>query len=173
MYSYLDYLFEGYAGSSHYSHTGGGSNILCLPDNPQWGDHVDGFQNSAQMFGSEYQFSNNQPFFSTINNNNNPLQNYDVPCAMCLASTRSSQIMIPARRECPADWTMEYRGYLVSNHYNHQKNEFICMDEAPDTIGSTADNDGNLFYTVEAVCGSLPCLPYASGWELTCVVCTK
>ena len=174
LHAFSYYTIKGYAGGSHQQHSGSGSNTVCLPDNPQWGNytHVNQ-QYTALMYGTEYEFGSNQQFFSTINNNQNSLQNYDVPCVQCLVTSRSMQLMIPARRECPAGWTMEYRGYLVAQRYDYVKSEYICLDEAPDAVGSPANDDGNLFFVVKAKCGSLPCLPYVNDWELTCVVCTK
>ena len=34
----------------------------------------------------------------------------NVPCAVCYADHRPTLLMIPARRECPADWNKEYEG---------------------------------------------------------------
>ena len=38
---------------------------------------------------------------------------------------------------------------------------------------SQGSKNGALLYLVEGVCGTLPCLPYVNGRELTCAVCTK
>ena len=75
---------------------------------------------------------------------------------------------------CPAEWTREYKGYLMAEHYGHHRTMYTCMDENPDyTQGTSADINGALFYFVEGECGSLPCKPYIAGRELTCAVCTR
>ncbi|XP_078681676.1 uncharacterized protein LOC144916423 [Branchiostoma floridae x Branchiostoma belcheri] len=52
--------------------------------------------------------------------------------------------------------------------------EYVCVDGQPETVpGGDANQNGALFYLVEARCGSLPCPEYVEGRELTCVVCTK
>lgn len=52
--------------------------------------------------------------------------------------------------------------------------EYICVDANPEAIPHGSENkNGNVLYLVEAVCGSLPCLPYVNGRELACVVCSK
>ena len=83
--------------------------------------------------------------------------------------------MMPARNVCPSGWTEEYHGYLMTAHYNHKSTrDYICVDrEAEYVPRSQANQDGALLYLVEGVCGSLPCLPYVNGRELTCAVCTK
>ena len=62
----------------------------------------------------------------------------------------------------------------MANYYNYaQQTEYICVDEDPEGRPGTSGNaDGAFLYPVEARCGSLPCLPYFSGHELACVVCT-
>jgi len=82
--------------------------------------------------------------------------------------------MVPAKTECPGGWTMEYAGYLVSEHRgNRKRSSYICWDEVPEVaVGGTNQNQA-LIYPVEVHCGTLPCLVYNSGRELTCVVCSK
>ena len=50
------------------------------------------------------------------------------------------------------------------------------LDKEQESLpGSQADNNGALFYHVEADCGAagLPCPPYNNHQELHCAVCTK
>ena len=84
--------------------------------------------------------------------------------------------MVPATNKCPPGWTKEYRGYLMTSHYGHKHaNEFVCIDADAEVVpGSQRDTAGALLYFVQSSCGyGLPCKPYISGQELTCVVCTK
>ena len=119
------------------------------------------------MFGTEYKIGFN-PF-------KNKLHNHDVPCAVCYVKSRATQLMIPARNDCPSGWNEEYHGYLMADYHNHKHStSFICIDgEAEFVHGSHANRNGALLYLVEGQCGSLPCLPYVAGRELTCAVCTK
>lgn len=51
---------------------------------------------------------------------------------------------------------------------------YTCDDEYPDTLhGGRANQDGRLFYSVEARCGFLKCPPYVERRELVCAVCFK
>ena len=44
------------------------------------------------------------------------LHDHNAPCAVCHVSTRVAVLMIPAWRHCPSQWTLEYTGYLMSEH---------------------------------------------------------
>ena len=82
--------------------------------------------------------------------------------------------MVPARNVCPAQWTLEYSGYLMSNAIQNERTMFECVDKNPESIpSSSGDVDSALFYNVEAKCEGIPCGPYVAEKELTCAVCTK
>ena len=82
--------------------------------------------------------------------------------------------MIPGQYTCPTGWTREYFGYLVSAKYTHHRSTYECMDTSLETIsGGQDDENGALFYHVEARCGSPTCPPYEETKELTCTVCSK
>ncbi|CAH1798961.1 unnamed protein product [Owenia fusiformis] len=169
-------LYEGIAGGSHVSNTGGGANYVCLPKKPEYGTVISGVGRvGGYMYGAEYQLrpDHSNPFVLPNPQNVNSLYNQDVPCTVC--QIPRGVVMIPAKRTCPEGWTFEYRGYLVSEHHAHPNNVvFECMDEAPETSqGGHEDKEGALFYSVQGVCGSLPCPDYVNGAELTCVVCSK
>ena len=158
-------VYAGKAGGSHYADGGGGANKLCLPDNPQYLSYRSGHQ-SGYLYGAEYEISSGQPFQS--------MHQHNVPCAVCHVSTRASLLMVPARTSCPSSWTREYYGYLMAERWTHGKSTYECVDKSPQSVpGSAADNNGALFYHIEATCTGLPCPPYVDGREVTCAVCTK
>ena len=158
----------GVMGKSHATHTGGGVNYLCLPLDPEFPDNAQaGNQNGAYIYGVEYEKARSDRFFASVHDQ-------DAPCAVCEVQGRSQVLMIPAKKTCPAGWTLEYDGYLASQHHTHHNAEFICVSSGMEVrLGGGASVDGGLLYVVEAQCGALPCPPYVSGYELTCVVCTK
>lgn len=168
-------VYKGYAAGSHYSQQGGGTNYLCLPEDPQWSHHQDGFQGAAQLYGVEYQFATVGSPFSTRNIRGHQLLHNDAPCTACHVESRSSVLMIPARINCPTGWTMEYWGYLVSGNQGHPNQKtYECLDEAPEIVsGGSPSQNSAMFHFVEAVCGALHCPKYVNGWEMSCVVCTK
>ncbi|CAH1793193.1 unnamed protein product [Owenia fusiformis] len=173
-------LYKGIAAGSEHLHTGGGSNYLCLPDDPEWQTYVDGVAVAgAYIHGAEYQFYKDNKHHVPFSGANAPggdphaLHDQDVPCVVCQIPRNT--VMIPAKRTCPSGWTSEFNGYLVAEHYSHPSNkEFVCMDDAPEALtGGHENRNGALFYSVQSVCGSLPCPKYVNGRELTCVVCSK
>ncbi|CAH1229639.1 COL6A5 [Branchiostoma lanceolatum] len=102
-------IYDGIAGGTHFTHSGGGANYVCLPKDPEWGVFTDGNQGTAYMTGAEYQLANgNNPFQGAS------LNDHDVPCAVCHVASRGSKLMIPARLSCPSGWTREYKGYLMT-----------------------------------------------------------
>ena len=81
--------------------------------------------------------------------------------------------MIPAHILCPDTWTLEYSGYLMSEHYTHHRSLAVCMDKDAETVsGEAANTDGVVFYNTEVTCNGL-CPPYVTEKELACAVCTK
>ena len=145
------------------THTGSGANYLCMPPDPQYTlRYYNGVQGQVtHVYGTEYE---------------SPLQgtdNHNVPCAVCLATPRETVLMIPAKTTCPASWTTEYTGYLMSEHHTYHRTMYECVDKSQESVpGSQADTNGALFFHVEAKCNGLQCPPYVPEKELTCVVCT-
>ena len=92
-------MYSGMAGGTHYSHEGGGANLLCMPADPQYTlPHRSGVTGHAHIYKVEY---------------DHPLRGgyrHEVPCAVCHVSTRPAVFMIPAWTSCPSSWTREYYG---------------------------------------------------------------
>ncbi|XP_028518551.1 uncharacterized protein LOC110250982 [Exaiptasia diaphana] len=166
-------VYKGRVGGEWFGHPGGGSNYVCLTESPKYWSYTNVLEKySAFMYGAEYQArsaDHPNPF------NNKNLYNHDVPCAVCFVPNRNTKLMIPATYECPAGWSKEYWGYIMSEHHGHaNQKKFICVDQNAEPVKGTIHNrDGALLYGVQGRCGSLPCLPYVEGRELTCAVCTK
>jgi len=154
-------------GGSHFKHSGGGSNPQCLPYRPQYSSYITNQQRNSLMYGAEYEDTN---LFRASSHDS------DIVCAVCYVPSRNSVYMFPATQTCHSGWTEEYKGYLMSAHYNHYRSQYTCVDRSFSfEYNSKANRNGLLFYTVEAVCGSLYCSShtYNDYKELTCVVCTK
>ncbi len=160
-------VYSGITGGSHFTHSGSGANYLCMPIVPEYSPDllykggVD--NNEGIVYGTEYE---------------NPLQgihDHAAPCAVCHVSTRASLLMIPAQASCPPTWTREYYGYLMTAHHTHQRSMYECVDADQQSLkGSEGNENGALFYHVEADCATgLPCPYYNNHQELNCVICTK
>ena len=166
--------YTGYAGGSWPQHTGGAASMLCLPENPDWeqGKYSDATESAVgYIYGAEYQggYRRSHQLFKDNHYNQN------VPCAVCNVRSRSSHIMIPGKTRCPAGWTREYYGYLMSGHYGQKAaSDYYCIDMEPEDItGGEKNENGHPLYFVESHCVPLKCPPYVNGRELPCVVCTK
>jgi len=161
-------VYSGRAGGSHFTHRGGGSNSQCLPMDPNFLTQISGTQYRALMYGAEYETNTDS------NSHVHGHHDTDVPCAVCHVSNHNAVYMVPAKYTCPAGWTREYYEYLMAAYRDHHRFQYTCMDAALKPVtGSSANNDGLLFYFVEGRCGSLPCPPYDKTKELSCAVCTK
>ena len=114
-------VYAGRAGGSDRTHKGGGGNPQCLPLNPQFYKAANRAQYRAYMYGAEYQET------SPLVTNS---YNTDVPCTVCYVPTRNTLYMIPAKYDCPKDWTREYFGYLMSEYYKHHRSQFTCVDQS-------------------------------------------
>ncbi|XP_048582455.1 short-chain collagen C4 isoform X2 [Nematostella vectensis] len=167
--SYSELVYKGRMAGEHYTHTGGGVNYLCLTENPVYGKYKDGLQPGSLLYTTEYEVTSSNPFTKNVHG-------HDAPCAVCYVSSRSATLLIPGTNVCPAGWSREYHGYLMTAHRGHaHPYEFICVDKEPETlIGSSGGTGGALLYPVSGVCGhGVPCGPYVAGRELTCAVCTR
>lgn len=167
--SNAELVHSGYVGGSLYNNRGAAVEPLCLPREPEWGVYRDGTDGQkAYIYGAEYQTN-------TISGYMRNFHDHDVPCAVCLIPKKSIVKMFPAKKTCYEGWTLEYKGYLMAGYFNHPAaTSYTCVDEHPDTIhGGRRNEDGYLFYQVEAICGSLKCPPYVRGRELVCAVCSK
>ncbi|CAI9737338.1 Hypothetical predicted protein [Octopus vulgaris] len=149
------------AGGEWYDNPGGGSNLLCLPNDPIWANYTAKVEDGGWIHGSEYQLDlyPTNKLFSFANAES--IHDHNVPCAVCLTQQPAVVMMLPARTQCYEGWATEYSGYLMSSH--HQKKgrlEYVCVDHAPEADPAGYRNeDGAILYFVQASCGSLPCPP--------------
>ena len=110
-------VYSGRAGKSWYYQRGGGGNYQCLPNNPEYGQYTPGVQSHSRIFGVEYE----RPIQTAL----------QVPVMLHVLSVmsplESAVLMIPAWRHCPSQWTLEYTGYLMSEHYRSQHSNIrVC-----------------------------------------------
>jgi len=163
-------LYSGYAATSRWNETGGGANILCVHGTPETSVKTSSY--GTRLFGIEYDFSASP--FSTDNFSGTSFYYNDMPCTVCHVQRRSHQLMIPARNTCPAGWTKEFNGFIVSSWYKNNKSSFYCVDATPEVItGGSTRLDTAYAHPVDVQCGPLPCPGFAQGNRLACVVCSK
>ena len=158
-------VYTGRAAGSSHDQKGGTNDHLCLPEQPEYMSFAPGTQQKSPIHGAEYHAHGS--ILPVAYNQN-------VPCVVCNTGLRGSLLMIPARISCPASWTLEYNGYLMTARNGHHRQSAECVDKDAEAIpGLDADTNGALFYFTEAVCNGINCQHYDPAKELTCAVCTK
>ena len=161
-------VYSGRAAGTYYRHKGGAANYLCLPDDPDYLEYGAGTQGRSYITGVEYFFLSHPSLSAVLRHN--------APCAVCYVATRCVALMIPAKIQCPTNWTLEYDGYLATEYYNrNSRTMFECVDKTPESIPrfNAASDTMAFFQPVEPYCNDLSCPPYDDEKELTCVVCTR
>ena len=163
-----EYVYDGITAGSWYTHTGGGSNYICLVKDPKYPPQA-ATSSTNWIYGTEYETGGSA--LSRVNQHN-------APCAACHVTTRSAQLMIPGTDQCPGGWTLEYAGWLVSGHYSHKgRTMFVCLDKDAEVLrGEEASTDGAVMYHAVVGCYGrygIPCPPYVNQKDLACAVCTK
>ena len=143
----------------------GGAGVLCLPDSPEYLSVNSPTSGNPILSGVE--------FWSDLDDLNMRYQN--APCAVCYTPTRSTMVMIPAWTQCPASWTEEYVGYIMTSRTNSAPLQPVCVDQHTEFVpGEAASRGGVGLYHVEVNCAAgILCPPYISTKEVTCAVCTK
>ena len=162
-------IYRGKAGGSWYT-SGGGSNLLCLPDDPAYLNTTSRALFS-KIHGVEFKDSGGQYFDGVLR-----MRERNLPCVVCKADYRATVLMTPASTECHDDsWTLEYQGYLMAGGPAHQRASFVCVDKDPEaTDGQDTNRNGELLYHTGIDCCTFgSCPPYKSGAELACTVCSK
>ncbi|XP_025104532.1 short-chain collagen C4-like [Pomacea canaliculata] len=155
-------VYWGYAGGPLWTHTGSGSNLLCLPSNPVYDDLQRTSCGPSTVYGVEYHVCPDPKHFS------------DAVCAVC-RSEHATTIMIPATNVCPPTWTKEYTGHVMAGYGDYKaSSDYVCIDDSMEVRagGGQGLDSQRLYYTI-SMCGSLPCPPYQNEKILTCVVCSK
>ena len=84
-------IIVGQAGGNLYTNKGGGSNYLCLPNDPDNGKPYS-YANDV-LYGAEYEVGGSRKLSGLDN-----LQDKDVPCAVCKRRGKYSVLMIPGTR---------------------------------------------------------------------------
>ena len=168
-------VYAGRIAGTRNSHGGGGANMLCLSNAPNHLHYNPGIQQGRSfLYGAQYQTG------GVYSGDTGPLSGvaqHNAPCAICYSPLKGDTIMIPGQTVCPASWTREYYGYLMSSINYRKRLQYECFDRNPDTVPGQASNNQYLtLYHVEVECQhdqGISCPPYVAGREITCVVCSR
>ena len=163
-----EYVYDGITAGSHYTHTGGGSNYICLVKDPKYPPQAN-TTSGNWINGTEYK---------TYRGALRRVADHNAPCVACHVTTRSAQLMIPGTDQCPGGWTLEYAGWLVSEDSFHKgRTMYVCLDKDAEVLPcEQAHFDSALMYHAVVSCHGrygIPCPPYVHQKDLACAVCTK
>ena len=124
---------------------------------------------TAELYGVEYN--------SAVTGSN--ALDHNLACVVCYTPTRPTMVMIPAWIHCPASWTKEYIGYVMTGHRSHRRLQHICVDQNAKLVPGEGADSGDIIvslYHTDVNCDTragLMCPPYSGTNEITCAVCTK
>ena len=163
-----EYVYDGITAGSWYTNNGGGSNYICLVKDPNY---------PPQATTSSHSWINGT-VYETRWGALHRVANHNTPCVACHVTTRSAQLMIPGTDQCPGGWTLEYAGWLVSEHSNHKaRTMYVCLDKDAEALQcEQASGQGAPMYHTGIDCNGrhgIPCPPYVHQKDLACAVCTK
>ena len=167
------YIYKGQMVGPDYHAPGGGSNYLCMHDDPDY---------SSKTFSGKF-FSNLQAAFY---GSGSLLRHRQIPCVVCESKQRVTQLMIPAKTKCPmgSGWVLEYEGILMSPWTGNSadrdtyRGSYVCVDkDVESTTNRTSENAGHRLLPVSSACTGdgifADCPPYRTDVALSCVVCSK
>ena len=165
-------VYAGIAATTGSAVHGGTSDTLCMPEAPQY--------LSTDTTATYTDFLNSVEY-ETFGTETTPFRNvkeHNMPCAVCHTDTKDVVLTIPAQHSCPAGWSNEFSGYLMTEYTNadRSRRDTICVDVAAEAIpGSEANTSPAFIYLLRASCKvvGLPCPPYNDQMVLPCAVCTK
>lgn len=175
-------IYRGQVAVPDHGASGGGSNYMCLPADPEYHPNSPNNVLSATIFRVWYEIDDNLDKLPNLHRDS-------VPCAVCESDQRLTQLMMPAKTRCPtSDWVLEYSGFLMSSptQYtngelvkNYYRTSYICVDNDIESFAKEPDAawSGSGLYLTKAECekgGKLgTCPPYDNSKALACAVCTK
>lgn len=147
---------------------GGAASIICLTNEPQEDEYTKTFKRHHRHY------SKLAPLFV---NGRNITSEHAVSCAQCFVDERTSATTFAGRTSCPPEWTIEYRGYMMTKDIRSRKGDFICMDvdSRPsnlDVLVLAKTDKQDYVSDVKLSCGTLPCNKYENDKLLPCVVCS-
>ena len=160
-------VYTGVAAGTKWDTKGGTSDTLCLAGNPQYKSGDRSSSNAAQLSRAKY---------GDLGGPLNQHFSYDIPCALCYTTTKSTSFMLPGRYTCPSGWHTEYAGYLMTEWTRSKRGrkDTVCMDQSVEDIKGTKGGAWpSVLYLLQASCDGFSCPPFDSNKPFTCVVCSK
>lgn len=106
------------------------------------------------------------------------LDNFQVPCSVCIREKRTATLVMPARNTCLPGWWKEYYGYLMTHHSGEGAHHICVNADASGVPGSNSTGtQGPTLQPVAYKCNGPNCSASSDSSSnrekaLTCVVCS-
>lgn len=179
-------IYHGLAAGSDYRSNGGGSNLQCLPSDPQ-------YDPKYSHITAQYNFLSKVIWNGWAKDQFLNVIGRRMPCAVCESDSRITKLIVPAATKCPnSDWHLEYKGFLVSDYNSHggstvyaggnrhYRSTYECLDEFPVSFSPNEGagvHTGTIMRLVRVSCSGDTsinyCPPYKENQPISCVLCTK
>lgn len=152
-----------YGHTAGQSTTGGGVTYLCLPGSHDLVNYEDDYYGNTPVI-----FTVATVYHTYVQGKDH----VDAACAVCVVSSRSQVITIPASDNCVGEWTKEYDGYLMTDK---SSSTIECVDTKMDSYGKPGNPGPELAQFFHVVADEEAKLPnfYHNDKVLRCAVCTK
>jgi hypothetical protein len=162
-------LFSGQLAGSEVS--GGGANYLCMVDEPLYRT-ASAAANSANadLASLEYgaQPSASASGFSAYAR----VRGFIVPCAVCQNPDANEHSFVNSgRQDCPAGFSEDFHGFLMAPAHTQWPGSFVCVSDAPQTLGTATGNLGEDIFFVETQAPQVP--GYVVFREISCAHCSS
>jgi len=159
-------LYHGVMSGTLWTIKGAGANFLCMPVHNSY-------------YGAPLLYRNRirgNTFIQPVTYAH-PLKGRDffhqIACAVCQANYKTSTVMIPGRSACPAGWTRQYYGYIMTEYggNDNSRYQFECIDKNMIPAASGKKHGGVALRKV----GTSKGMPsgYRTNKEVNCVLCAK
>jgi len=158
-------LYQGNMMAEHYTHRGGGANTICMHPQIQTPSGASSHnQDGDLLYQMEYENT------GAIDAHHD----HEAACTVCeLNHWESVYTQWGRSTTCTNDHITLYTGFVMAEHYKHNKGEFICVDSgrAVTTSSNGGDQNGGLLYSTEMEQGSSDEALYPHNVEVGCAVC--
>ncbi|CAL1298779.1 unnamed protein product [Larinioides sclopetarius] len=166
-------LHTGFMAATTNKGTGGGTDYLCLPENPEFPENEPDFGSdvSTVLSGVKYGLMDDHPFSV---HDARYFFGKGVPCAMCHMTNRTLVHVFPAEDECPEDWIYEYSGYMMAG--SNLPGSHVCFSDPPESYEENVEEQQAHTLSILHIAnkdGGLAKPPYVKNAAVKCIVCSK
>lgn len=146
--------------------SGGGADLLCMVNDPIYDGGSTAYGGAGGLYATKFVTST-----TAISSAYTSVNGFNVPCTVCQAPAARPYAMVnPGRQDCPTGFVRDFKGYLMAAAYNTNPNSYVCVNDAPQTLGVSQSTTSSEIYFLE------PQFPvpggYTAYYEISCAQCS-